>query len=90
MQIQMFGKPGCHKFLIVNSLFSKTTYIKFSKGWGAEEQKAIILQKEYKNNRRYLTGLLSPQAIKRLKEFCGDISKFKIDIAKPCINELKF
>ena len=37
-----------------------------------------LLKKDYDVERRYLTGLMSPWAIKRLKEFGGDIDKFKI------------
>ena len=36
------------------------------------------LQKKYNIETRYLTGLISPWGIKRLKEFEGDITKFKI------------
>ena len=41
------------------------------------------LQKDYKIDRRYLSGLISPWAIKRLKEFGGDITKFKIAKIQP-------
>lgn len=41
------------------------------------------LQKDYKIDRRYLSGLMSPWAIKRLKEFGGDITKFKIAKIQP-------
>ena len=37
-----------------------------------------LLKKDYGIEKRYLTGLMSPWAIKRLKEFGGDIDKFKI------------
>jgi serine protein kinase len=36
------------------------------------------LEKDYGINRRYVSGLMSPWALKRLEEFGGDISKFKI------------
>jgi len=36
------------------------------------------LEQEYHIDRRYLTGLSSPWAIKRLDELGGDISKFKV------------
>ncbi len=42
------------------------------------DQYAAQLEKDYKIDRRYLSGLISPWAIKRLKEFAGDITKFKI------------
>ncbi len=37
-----------------------------------------ILQEDYGIPRRYLSGLMSPWAVKRLHEFNGDISRFKI------------
>src|SRR5829696_571816 len=37
---------------------------------------AQILQDEYGIPRRYLTGIVSPWAIKRLEEYGGDIDKF--------------
>jgi len=37
-----------------------------------------LLKKDYGIEKRYLTGLMSPWAIKRLKEFGGDIDKFTI------------
>jgi serine protein kinase len=36
------------------------------------------IKKQYNIETRYLTGLISPWGIKRLKEFEGDITKFKI------------
>ena len=36
------------------------------------------MEKEYKIPRRYLSGLLSPWAVKRLEEYEGDISKFSV------------
>ncbi len=36
------------------------------------------LKEDYGIDKRYLTGLMSPWAIKRLEEFDGDITKFKI------------
>jgi len=37
-----------------------------------------LLQERYNIPRRYLTGLMSPWAVKRLNEFDGDISKFTV------------
>lgn len=37
-----------------------------------------IIEKEFGIPKRYLTGLLSPWAVKRLKEFDGDIEKFNV------------
>lgn len=36
------------------------------------------LEKDYSIDSRYLTGIMSPWAIKRLKEYDGNISKFKV------------
>ena len=36
------------------------------------------MEKEFKIPRRYLSGLLSPEAVKRLEEFEGDITKFSV------------
>ena len=37
-----------------------------------------IFEKEYEISRRYLTGLLSPWAVKRLDEVKGDVRKFSV------------
>jgi len=42
-----------------------------------------ILEEDYGIPNRYLTGLMSPWAVKRLHEFNGDISKFEIVKVKP-------
>ena len=42
-----------------------------------------ILQEEYGIPNRYLTGIMSPWAVKRLHEFGGDISQFKVVKAYP-------
>jgi serine protein kinase len=47
------------------------------------DEYADQLEKDYGINRRYLSGLMSPWAIKRLKEFGGDITKFKIAKLQP-------
>jgi serine protein kinase len=39
---------------------------------------AAILEEEYGIPRRYLHGVMSPWAVKRLKEFNGDITKFRV------------
>ncbi|MDH5257403.1 MAG: PrkA family serine protein kinase, partial [Gammaproteobacteria bacterium] len=44
---------------------------------------ATILEEDYGIPRRYLSGLMSPWAVKRLHEFNGDISKFEIVKIKP-------
>ena len=43
-----------------------------------ESEDAEILEQEYGIPRRYLGSIMSPWAVKRLHEFGGDISKFKI------------
>jgi serine protein kinase len=44
-----------------------------------------LLQKEYGIDRRYLKTIMSPWAAKRLHEFGGDISKFKVVKVRPSI-----
>jgi serine protein kinase len=54
-------------------------------GLFAPDQYADSLEAEYKIPRRYLTGIMSPWAIKRLKEFDGDISKFRVVRIQPSV-----
>ena len=44
-----------------------------------------ILEEEYNIPRRYLKGIMSPWAVKRLHEFNGDISQFKVVKIYPSI-----
>jgi len=44
-----------------------------------------VLESDYGIPRRYLTGIISPWAIKRLKEFDGDISKFRVVRIQPSV-----
>ncbi|MCW8886100.1 MAG: PrkA family serine protein kinase [Motiliproteus sp.] len=44
----------------------------------APEEDADILKEEYGIPKRYVKGMMSPWAVKRLHEFKGDISKFKV------------
>jgi len=46
---------------------------------------ADILQEEFNIPRRYLKGIMSPWAVKRLHEFGGDISKFRVVKLHPSI-----
>ncbi|WP_427981330.1 PrkA family serine protein kinase [Agarivorans sp.] len=46
---------------------------------------ANILQQEYGINKRHLKTIMSPWAAKRLKEYGGDISKFKVVKCYPSI-----
>lgn len=48
------------------------------------KQFAEDIETEYNIPRRYLTGLLSPWAVKRLQEFGGDVSKFTVVKTYPC------
>ena len=48
---------------------------------------AGILEEEYRIPRRYLTGLMSPWAVKRLHEFNGDISQFRVVRRRPSVLE---
>ena len=42
------------------------------------EEDASILEKKFNIPRRYLRNIMSPWAVKRLQEFNGDISQFKV------------
>ena len=42
------------------------------------DEDAEILEKEYSIPNRYLGGIMSPWAVKRLNEYGGDISQFKV------------
>lgn len=42
------------------------------------ESMADIMKSEFGIDKRYLTGLMSPWAVKRLREFDGDIEKFTV------------
>lgn len=44
-----------------------------------------ILQEDYGISRRYLSGIMSPWAIKRLHEFNGDITQFKVVKLNPSV-----
>ncbi len=43
------------------------------------------LESEYGIARRYLTGIMSPWAVKRLKEYDGDISQFRVVRLNPSV-----
>lgn len=49
------------------------------------EEDAEILQKEYGISKRYLNKIMSPWAVKRLHEYGGDISKFRVVKLQPSI-----
>jgi serine protein kinase len=44
-----------------------------------------ILEEDYGIPQRYLNGIMSPWAVKRLHEFNGDISKFKVVKRRPSV-----
>ena len=48
-------------------------------------QYGAMLESEYGIPRRYLSGIMSPWAIKRLTEFGGDISKFRVARVQPSV-----
>jgi serine protein kinase len=54
-------------------------------GLFAPDQYAEVLEADYGIPRRYLTGIMSPWAIKRLQEFGGDISKFRVARVQPSV-----
>jgi serine protein kinase len=51
----------------------------------APDQYAEVLEADYGVARRYLNGIMSPWAIKRLQEFGGDISKFRVARVQPSV-----
>jgi serine protein kinase len=48
-------------------------------------QYGAVLESEYGIQRRYLSGIMSPWAIKRLTEFSGDISRFRVVRVQPSV-----
>ena len=49
------------------------------------EREGDALEKEYGIPKRYLTGIMSPWAIKRLAEYDGDITQFKVVRIQPSV-----
>ena len=49
------------------------------------ERDGGLLEDEYGVPRRYLTGLASPWAVKRLEEYSGDIDRFKVVRIQPSV-----
>ncbi|HET8730978.1 MAG TPA: PrkA family serine protein kinase [Moraxellaceae bacterium] len=49
------------------------------------EEDGDILEQEYNIPKRYVRGVMSPWAVKRLREFGGDIRKFRVVKLKPSI-----
>src|SRR5471032_2068823 len=54
-------------------------------GLFSAERDGPALEKEYGIQARYLNGVMSPWAVKRLKEFDGDIGKFSVVRVQPSI-----
>src|SRR5476651_597102 len=54
-------------------------------GLFSAERDGPALEKEYGIPARYLNGVMSPWAVKRLKEFDGDIGKFSVVRVQPSI-----
>ncbi len=48
-------------------------------------READELEKEYNIPRRYLTGIMSPWAIKRMAEFDGDLTQFRVVRVQPSV-----
>jgi serine protein kinase len=56
-------------------------------GLFSADEDGRILEEDYGIPRRYLNGIMSPWAVKRLQEFNGDISQFKVVKLYPSILE---
>ena len=54
-------------------------------GLFSPREDATILEEDYGIPRRYLSGIMSPWAAKRLKEFNGDITQFKVHRLRPSV-----
>ncbi len=54
-------------------------------GLFAPERYATVLEDEYGIPRRYLSGIMSPWAIKRMEEYEGDLSKFRVVRIQPSV-----
>jgi serine protein kinase len=54
-------------------------------GLFSPERDGPVLEKEYGIPRRYLTGIASPWAVKRLAEYDGDISQFRVVRVQPSV-----
>src|SRR4029078_3854737 len=54
-------------------------------GLFSPERYATTLEQEYGIPRRYLSGIMSPWAVKRLQEYEGDLSKFRVVRIQPSV-----
>lgn len=56
-------------------------------GLFSKSEDGAILDEDYGISQRYMSGIMSPWAIKRLHEFNGDLSKFRVIKLNPSILE---
>ncbi|HED18922.1 MAG TPA: PrkA family serine protein kinase [Gammaproteobacteria bacterium] len=70
----------CAFYAIQGSPINESPLGLFSPG-----EDGAILNDDYGIPRRYLSGIMSPWAIKRLHEFNGDIAKFKVVKLRPSV-----
>jgi serine protein kinase len=54
-------------------------------GLFSPERDGVLLEQEYGIPQRYLTGIMSPWAVKRLQEYEGDLSKFRVVRLQPSV-----
>ena len=54
-------------------------------GLFAPERYGAMLEQEYGIPRRYLSGIMSPWAVKRLTEYEGDLTKFRVVRVQPSV-----
>ncbi|HET9669165.1 MAG TPA: PrkA family serine protein kinase [Casimicrobiaceae bacterium] len=54
-------------------------------GLFSPERDGPLLEQEYGIPQRYLSGIMSPWAVKRLQEFEGDLSKFRVVRLQPSV-----
>jgi serine protein kinase len=54
-------------------------------GLFSPDEDGAILEEDYGIPRRYLSGIMSPWAVKRLHEYNGDITKFKVVRLRPSV-----
>jgi len=73
---------SCSFYAIKGSPINESPLGLFSPG-----EDGAILEEDYGIPNRYLSGIMSPWAIKRLHEFNGDITKFKVVKLKPSVLE---
>ncbi len=96
--IYLLGPPGGGKSSLAEKLKSLMERVPFYaiKGSPVNEsplglfspiEDARILEEDYRIPRRYLPGIMSPWAVKRLREFNGDITKFRVVKLRPSVLE---